>query len=94
MGYQFFDQYTLLHFSVGIIAYYLGINFYAWLILNILFEVIENSPPGLKLINKISIWPGGKDYPDNGANAFSDVIFCMLGWLVAQKLDPGPRLKS
>jgi hypothetical protein len=88
MGYRFIDQYSLLHFAVGIVAYFLGINFKLWLLLNIIYEIIENSQFGIKIINKLSfIWPGGKKIADTPINSVSDIIFAMLGWFIAQQID-------
>lgn len=87
MGYQIIDQYSLLHFSVGIIGYFLGIKFELWLLINILFEIIENSNIGIKVINKIHIWPGGKKSSDTLINSASDIVFAMLGWWIAKQVD-------
>lgn len=84
MGKNILDQYSLLHFGVGIVAYFWGIPLYIWIILNILFEYIENTPFGVQFIdNYITIWPGGKKYPDSFINIISDIVFCIIGWLIA-----------
>lgn len=87
MGMLFFDQYSLLHFSSGVVAYFWGIDFNTWMILHFLFEILENTKKGMKAIRKISIWPGGKSFADSCINSFGDQIFAMMGWYVSYKLD-------
>ena len=89
MGLRAFDQYSLLHFAVGVIAYFWSITFFITIIVHILFEFIENTPVGMNLINTYFTqwWPGCKTHPDNLLNRTSDTIFTGLGWLLAYKLD-------
>lgn len=68
MGQQFADQYSFLHFSVGVVAYFSGVKLGWWLVLHTLFELGENSPAGMQLINRVGAWPGGKPQPDSMAN--------------------------
>ena len=35
-------------------------SLYIWIILHTLFKIIENNKYGVKLLNKIPFWPGGK----------------------------------
>jgi hypothetical protein len=89
MGLRVFDQYSLLHFAVGIVAYFWSISLFITIVIHILFEFIENTPVGMNLINTYFTqwWPGGKTHPDNLLNRTSDTIFTGLGWLLAYKLD-------
>jgi hypothetical protein len=87
MGRKLIDQYSLLHLSVGVILYFFGINFYVSVMIHILFEIIENSKRGVKFINKLTFWPGGKPYTDSLQNTLSDTVFFIMGWLLAQTLD-------
>ena len=87
MGNKLMDQYSLLHFSAGVIAYFFGIDFWVWFVIHLVFEIIENTECGMHIINKLSIWPGGKNYADSFINLTGDQIFAMLGWYVAYKLD-------
>ena len=50
MGSQVFDQYTYLHFAVGIIVYFWGISLENWIIIHTLFEIIENMDMGILLM--------------------------------------------
>lgn len=87
MGINFMDQYSLLHFSVGVIVRFYHISFTHWFIIHFIFEYIENIPSMTQNIDKIPWWPGGKRSPDSLINSFGDQIFAMLGWIVADKLD-------
>jgi len=89
MGTNFIDQYSLLHFAVGIVAYFWGIGLVNWIIIHTLFELIENTQFGMNVINKTfkDIWPGGKNYPDSMINTTGDGVFAILGWLFAYCVD-------
>jgi len=51
MGLYFTDKYSLLHVAVGIVVYYWNMSFVAWFIIHLLFEYVENTVYGMKLIN-------------------------------------------
>lgn len=88
MGYQFIDQYSLLHLAVGIIVYYWGIDFWVWTLVHILFEYGENTAIGMQIINNyLTWWPGGKNHADHLLNRTGDVLAGCLGWLLAWALD-------
>jgi hypothetical protein len=89
MGNILLDQYSLLHFSSGVIFYFFNISFILWNILHIFFEYIENTNIGIKIINKylIDIWPGGKPAPDTIINISGDIIIGAFGWLFSYFLD-------
>ena len=88
MGHLLFDQYTYLHFAVGIIAYFWNISLFNWFILHIAFEILENSQIGMDFINKhITCWPGGKSKPDTIINSIGDIYGAMIGWISACCLD-------
>ena len=88
MGTQIFDQYSLLHFAVGIIFYFFNISFKWWTILHILFEYSENTTFGMNIINKyLTFWPGNKNYADSLLNNIGDIIVGSIGWLIARVLD-------
>ncbi|ARF10261.1 hypothetical protein Hokovirus_1_140 [Hokovirus HKV1] len=84
MGKNIYDKYSYLHFCTGSLAFYYNISLILWLILHILFEIIENSKKGIYFIdNYLTIWPGGKKSSDSLINSISDTIFGILGWIVA-----------
>ena len=88
MGNLIFDQYTLLHFAVGVVAYFFDINFLLWFIIHTIFEVVENTPYGINFINRyLFFWPGGKPKADSIVNSVGDTLGAMLGWLCAKALD-------
>jgi len=88
MGVKIFDQYSILHFAVGILAYFWSVSFFTLIIIHILFEIIENTQVGMYFINTyITIWPGGKSHPDSLLNSISDTIFTGMGWMISYKLD-------
>lgn len=87
MGLRFADQYSLLHFASGVVAYFVGVPLIAWIILHAIFEIVENSAFGMGLINKVSFWPGGKPQADALINSIGDEFFAVLGWIVAYWVD-------
>jgi hypothetical protein len=88
MGKYFADQFSLLHFAVGIMVYFWSVPLIAWIGLHILFELIENSDWGMNIINNwLKIWPGGKPYADTPLNMVGDTVFAALGWILAYYLD-------
>ena len=88
MGEYFTDQYSLLHFASGVMAYFFGINFYVWFILHLIFEIVENTKYGVYFINNyLKFWPGGKPKSDNILNSIGDQFYGMLGWIVAYYTD-------
>lgn len=88
MGKYLFDQFTFLHFSVGAVAYFWGLNLRTWIIIHFLFEIIENTSWGMKIINNyLKFWPGGKPKADSLLNILGDHIGAFLGWLSAMYLD-------
>ena len=88
MGARLFDQYTYLHFAVGIVAYFWNISVVNWFILHTLFEIVENTSTGMNVINTyIPFWPGGKPNSDAVINSIGDTIGAILGWITAYYLD-------
>jgi len=93
MGLLFADQYSILHFSVGSVAYFWNLQFIPALVLHTIFELTENTQTGMKLINDYFIhpgyfsWPGGKNYADSTINIIGDTVFFALGWLISAYLD-------
>ena len=86
---HFADEYSMLHFATGIVAYFLGVPFWMWFLLHATFEVTENSPAGIRFIRRylLWMWPGGKggttrDTPDTPINMVGDQFFALIGWLV------------
>jgi Fe2+ transport system protein B len=88
MGIRLFDQYTYLHFALGIIVFFWNISLIFWLILHTIFEIVENTSYGMSIINKyITWWPGGKPRPDAIINSVGDSIGAIIGWVSAYYID-------
>ena len=79
MGRTFADKYSLLHFASGIIAQFWGVSWETWAALHLGFELTENTKWGMRIINTLPFWPGGKDYADSWINILGDQIFAVLG---------------
>ena len=89
MGTYLLDQYSLLHFATDVIAYFLGVRLAPWFFAHAIFELSENTPIGITVINKYLwwFWPGGKPRPDSITNMIGDQISSVIGWIVASWLD-------
>lgn len=93
MGYLFLDQYSLLHFAVGVIAYFWNLDFWTAFILHTLFEAFENMPIGIQILNKLFPkdglfrWPGDKVKADSFINTVGDTLAFILGYLLSKFLD-------
>ena len=95
MGQQFLDQYSILHFSSGAIAYFWGIDFFKWFVIHASFEVVENTEAGMKFINEnLTWWPGGKPKADKMLNVLGDNAAALFGWWVASQLDKTGKEKK
>jgi hypothetical protein len=85
MSEVFTDQFSLLHFATGIIAYYSGLSLANWFLIHATFELFEDTQTGVRIINKIfgKIWPGGgKRVPDSFVNSeLGDNFYAVLGWI-------------
>ena len=95
MGNEFADKYSALHFGSGIVAgylmHYFGLGWRAWAVAHTVFELVENSGPGMAFINTWlkPWWPGGKDRADGWVNMVGDTVFAVLGfWFSARVLKP------
>lgn len=88
MGTKIIDRFSLLHFAAGIVVYYWGLDFKTWLLVNVVFEILENSMYGMWFIKNVSRWPGGKTKADSLLNSTSDITFGALGWLFASHVAP------
>jgi uncharacterized membrane-anchored protein len=88
MGTYLFDQYTSLHFAVGIVAYFWNMSIQLWIIIHTLFEIFENTETGMYIINNyIPLWPGGKPKRDTYINIFGDTLGAISGWIFVYILD-------
>ncbi len=83
MGIYFTDRYSLLHFAIGIVAYYWNVSFALWFTIHFAFEYFENTLLGMQIIRKIKLWPGGKERADNMLNRMGDQFYGAFGWIFA-----------
>ena len=84
MGKTFVDKFSLLHFAVGIVAYFFGVPLLLWILIHLAFEILENMPQSVTFIDQfVFFWPGGKKESDTIINSIGDTFFAILGWLVA-----------
>ena len=85
MGSRLFDAYSLLHFSVGVLAYFWSISLLQIIVLHILFEYVENTTMGMYIITTYfkDWWPGGKPTPDSFVNRVSDILCTGVGWMTS-----------
>lgn len=88
MGNQLLDQYSLLHYATGVLAYFWGIPVVPFFIAHVSFEALENTQTGMKFINEtLTFWPGGKPRADSLTNIVGDNLSALLGYYCAYKLD-------
>jgi len=82
MGVYFTDQFSLLHFAAGIVAYYWKISFLWWFGLHLLYEWITNTEWGIYFINHYTPWPWGHLHRDTLTNQMGDHVYGLVGWIV------------
>ena len=88
MGNQLLDQYSILHFATGVVAYFVGVSGTKWFFIHVGFEIVENTQVGMDFINNnLTFWPGGKPRADAFINMVGDTAAAMLGWWVAQQVE-------
>ena len=88
MGVLFLDQYSLLHYATGVVAYFWGIPPVHFFVAHVAFEAGENTQSGMDFINtNLTWWPGGKPRADTITNLVGDNMSALLGYYCAYKLD-------
>ncbi len=93
MGKRYFDQYSLIHASTGVISYFWSLSFVFSFLLHTIFELTENTKQGMYIINNYFMfngvigWPGGKPEPDSVQNMIGDSIAFAVGWIISFILD-------
>jgi hypothetical protein len=88
MGLLFYDQYSLLHFSVGVVMYFWGFSLWWAFVIHTFFELFENTQVGVSFITDyFTFWPGGKSFPDSHLNMLGDTVFFIVGFVSALSLD-------
>jgi hypothetical protein len=87
MGTKVIDNFSILHAASGVFLYFWGFTLAQTTIIHLLFELLENTKPVMKLTNETGWWPGGKPNPDNLTNIISDTVFSIIGWTVSYMID-------
>ena len=88
MGNLFLDQYSLLHYASGVMAFHWGLQPLTFFLAHVAFEFAENSLPGMNFINEnLTWWPGGKPHADSFLNMVGDNVSAAVGYWSAYYLD-------
>lgn len=87
MGKYFFDQFSYLHFAVGVVLYF-WFDLKTSIVLHTIYELIDNTPFFAYIVNNyITLWPGKKPYNDTLINTIGDTFFFIIGWLSGYLVD-------
>lgn len=87
-GTTFLDQYSLLHFAVGILFYFWNISLVVSTVTHGAVQLLSNSKAGTNFVNNyMPQWPGGKPRADNYLNMAGDSASFTMGWLLASAID-------
>ena len=96
MGIHLFDQFTLLHFATGVLAYFWSVPPLTFIIAHTVFEIVENTEIGVNFMNifYVQLKGGTKLQADTLLNSIiGDTIGGLAGYFGAQWLDDlGNRL--
>lgn len=82
-----FDQYSLIHFSVGILFFFTRISLLLSTITHATVSLLYNTDSGHEMIRKLAFWWPGSKRPDSPYNIMGDNISFVSGWLVASAVD-------
>jgi hypothetical protein len=87
MGFRLLDQYSLLHAAMGVVLYFWGVPLLWAIIAHSVYELAENTPWGMRMIQGIAFWPGGKWEADSWVNIVGDTVSFTAGWGAAAALN-------
>ena len=77
-----FDEYSLVHFSIGVLTYQSGFSFLTLAIVYSIFKIFSNVSLGMYVIDTyVTPLLGYKLYPESFKNIGMDLSACLLGWL-------------
>ena len=78
-----FDEYSIIHFSIGLLAYQSGFSFITLVIFYSIFKIFGNTSFGINIIDKyVSPIFGYKLFPESYKNIISDLGICLFGWFL------------
>lgn len=86
MGVYFTDQFSLLHFAGGIVAFFWKIPLWIWFWLHLAYEWATNTSPGIYFINHYTPWPWGHLQRDSLRNITGDQVYGVIGWIFAYSI--------
>jgi hypothetical protein len=75
MGKYIIDKCSIINIIMGIIAFSIGITFETWIILNAIFEIVEN-------VGIIDNYIHFYSYDENVLDSISDVALAGIGWRI------------
>jgi len=78
-----FDEYSVVHFAIGLLTFQAGFSFLTLAIVYAIFKVFSNVSLGMYVIDTyVTPLLGYKLFPESFKNIGSDLGMCFLGWLV------------
>jgi hypothetical protein len=77
-----FDEYSIVHFAIGVLTFQAGFSFVTLAIIYAVFKIFSNISLGMYVIDKyFTRFIDYKLYPESFKNIGSDLGMCFLGWL-------------
>ena len=78
-----FDEYSVVHFAIGLLTFQAGFSFLTLAIVYAIFKIFINVSVGMYVVDTyITPLLGYKLFPESFKNIGSDLGMCFLGWLV------------
>ena len=87
MDQPLFDQYSLIHFAVGVLLFFARISFVLATLTHATISLLYNNETGYEAIRRFAFWWPGSKRPDSAFNIVGDNISFMSGWLFASAVD-------
>jgi hypothetical protein len=78
-----FDEFSVVHFAIGVLTFQAGFSFLTLAIIYSIFKIFSNVSLGMYVIDTyVTPLLGYKLFPESFKNIGSDLGMCFLGWLV------------
>ena len=78
-----FDEYSIVHFAIGVLTFQAGFSFVTLAIVYAIFKIFSNMSLGMYVIDTyVTPLLGYKLFPESFKNIGSDLGMCFLGWLI------------
>jgi hypothetical protein len=81
------DQYSLLHFAVGVLLFFGRFSFLLATLTHATFSLLYNNDAGYSFIKRYAAWWPGSKRADSYYNMLGDNLSFNAGWLVASVCD-------